>query len=122
MPISTPKVYSAAVIVRLFHRTLFGRNDNGSLSSECCRMRLDLLNLNLWHTTPVSPYVSHSDYFTPLGGGDTSHAYVKKVSARVERSGKQTRGILSMIHNETLLWIAERVAAEHRRTNPTLHR
>ena len=36
----------------------------------------------------------------------------KKVSARVERSGKQTRGILSMIQNETLLWIAERVVAE----------
>ena len=99
--------------------TLFGRNDNGSLSSESCRMRLDLFNLNLWHTPPVSSYVSHSDDYNPLGGGDTSKAYAEEVSARIERSAEQTRRILSELHYETLLWIAERVAAEHRRTNPT---
>lgn len=62
---------------------------------------------------------NHSAYYNPLGGGDTSEAYVKEVSARIERSAKQTRRILSELHHETLLWIAERVAAEHRRTNPT---
>jgi hypothetical protein len=82
-------------------------------------MRLVLFNLNLWHSTPVTSYVSHSDYCTPLGGGTISQDYVKEVSARIERSAKQTRGILSMLHNETLLWIAERVAAEHRCTKPT---
>jgi hypothetical protein len=99
--------------------TLFGRNDNGSLSSEYCPMRLVLFNLNLWHTTSVSSHVSHSDYYNPLGGGDTSEAYIEKVSARMERSAKQTRRILSELHYETLLWIAARVAAEHMRTNPT---
>jgi hypothetical protein len=82
-------------------------------------MRLVLFNLNLWHSTPVSSNVSHSDCYSPLGGGDISQAYVKEVSARIERSAKQTRGILSMLHNETLLWIAERVAAEHRCPRPT---
>jgi hypothetical protein len=53
----------------------------------------------------------------PLSFGDTAQAYVKEVSGRIERSAKQTRIILSMLHNETRLWIAERVAAEHRRTN-----
>jgi hypothetical protein len=81
-------------------------------------MRLVLFNLNLWPTTPVSSYGSHSDYYAPLGAGDTSQGYVKEVSARLERSATQTREILSMLHNETLLWIAERVAAEHRRTHP----
>ena len=57
--------------------------------------------------------------YNPIGGGDTSEACVKEVSARTERRGKQTGGILSELHYETLLWIAERVAAEHRRTNPT---
>ena len=73
--------------------------------------------LNPWHTKhgPVSSYVSHSDNYAPLGGG-TSQSYAKEVSARIERSAKQTRIILSMLHNETLHWIAERVAAEHRRT------
>jgi hypothetical protein len=82
-------------------------------------MRLVLFNLNLWHTkhTAVSSYGSHSDYYAPLGGGDTSQAYAKEVSARIERSAKQTRVILSMLHNETLRWIAERVAAEHGRIN-----
>jgi len=42
---------------------------------------------------------------------------VKEVSGRIERSAKQTRIILSIIHNETSHWIAERVAAEHKRTN-----
>jgi len=75
--------------------------------------------LNPWHTKhgPVSSYVSHSDNYAPLGGGGTSQSYAKEVSARIERSAKQTRIILSMLHNETLHWIAERVAAEHRRTN-----
>ena len=82
-------------------------------------MRLVLFNLNLWHTkhTAVSSYGSHSDYYAPLGGGDTSQAYAKEVSARIERSAKQTRVILSMLHNETLRGIAERVAAEHGRIN-----
>ena len=82
-------------------------------------MRLALFNLNLRHTrhTPVSSAVGDSDYYAPLGGGDASQPYAKEVSARIERSAKQTRIILSMLHNETLLWIAERVAAEHRRTN-----
>ena len=80
-------------------------------------MRLLLFDLNLWHTMPVSSQVSHSDDYTPLGGGDTSQAYAKDVSARIERSAKQTRIILSMLHNETLLWIAERLAAEHKHTN-----
>jgi hypothetical protein len=82
-------------------------------------MRPVLFNLNLWHTKhtrPVSSYVSHSDNYAPLGGGGTSQSYAKEVSARIERSAKQTRIILSMLHNETLLWIAERVAAEHKRT------
>jgi len=79
-------------------------------------MRL-LFNRNLWHTMPVSSHVSHSDDYTPLGGGDTSQAYAKDVSARIERSAKQTRIILSILHNETLLWIAERVAAEHKHAN-----
>ena len=83
-------------------------------------MRLVLFNLNLWHTMPVSSQVSHSDDYTPLGGGDTSQAYAKDVSARIERSAKQTRIILSMLHNETLHWTAERVAAEHKRTNHLL--
>ena len=95
---------------------MFGRNDNGLLSSECCLMRLVLFNLNLWHTPPSS-YISHSDY-APLGDGDMSQAYVKEVSDRIESSAKQTRRILSELHNETMLWIAERVAAEHRRTKP----
>ena len=77
-------------------------------------MRLVLFNLNFWHTPPVSSYTSHSDYYTPLGGGDTSQAYVKEVSGRIEHNAKQTRRILSELHNETMLWIAERVAAEHR--------
>ena len=83
-------------------------------------MRPVLFNLKLWHTKqtrPVSSYVSHSDDYAPLGGGGTSQSYAKEVSARIERSAKQTRIILSMLHNETLHWIAERVAAEHRRTN-----
>jgi len=66
-------------------------------------------NLNLWHSTP--------DYYSSVGGGNTAQAYVKEVSPRIERSAKQTRIILSMLHNETLHWIAERVAAEHKRTN-----
>jgi len=73
-------------------------------------------NLNLWHSTPVSSCVSHSHYMR-LGFGNTAQDYVKEVSGRIERSAKQTRIILSMLHNETRLWIAERVAAEHRRTN-----
>jgi hypothetical protein len=81
-------------------------------------MRLVLFNLNLWHTAPVSSHVSHSDYYTPLGDGDISQDYVKEVSDRIERSAKQTRRIFSELHNETMLWIAERVAAEHRRTKP----
>jgi len=97
--------------------TLFGRNDNGLLPGQCCRMRV-LFNLNLWHTPPVSSYISHSDYYTPLGGGDSSQVYVKEVSGRIERSAKQRRRILSELHNETMLWITERVAAEHRRTKP----
>jgi len=80
-------------------------------------MRLVLFNLNLWHTAPVSSYISHSDY-APLGDGDISQAYVKEVSDRIESSAKQTRRLLSELHNETMLWIAERVAAEHRRTKP----
>jgi len=69
-------------------------------------------NLNLWHSKhgPVSFYVSHSDNYAPLGGG-TSQSHAKEVSARIERSAKQTRIILSMLHNETLHWIAERVAS-----------
>jgi hypothetical protein len=73
-------------------------------------------NLNLWHSTPISSCVSHSHYI-PLGFGNTAQAYVKEVSGRIERSAKQTRIILSIIHNETSHWIAERVAAEHKRTN-----
>lgn len=83
-------------------------------------MRSVLFNLNLWqtkHIRLVSSYVSHSDNYAPLGGGGTSQSYAKEVSARIERSAKQTRIILSMLHKETLLWIAEQVAAEHRRTN-----
>jgi hypothetical protein len=83
-------------------------------------MRPVLFNLNLSHTKdtrPVSSYASRSDDYAPLGGGGTSQSYAKEVSARIERSAKQTRIILSMLHDETLLWIAERVAAEHRRTN-----
>ena len=81
-------------------------------------MRLVLFNLNLWHTPPVSSYVSHSDYYAPLGDGDISQVYIEEVSGRIERSAKQTRRILSDLHNETMLWIAERVAAEHRRIKP----
>jgi hypothetical protein len=84
-------------------------------------MRLVLFSLNFWHTPPVSSHVSNSDDYTPLGDGDISQAYVKEVSGRIERSAKQTRRILSELHNETMLWIAERVAAEHRRTTPTFY-
>jgi len=80
-------------------------------------MRPVSFNLNFRHTTPPTSYVSHSDYYSPLGGGDSSQAYAKEISARIERNAKQTRIILSMLHNETLPWIAERVAADHRRTN-----
>src|SRR5215469_663054 len=80
----------------IFHLSLFGTNDNGSPSGESCGMRLVSFNLNFWHSTPASSNVSHSDCYSPLGGGDISQAYVKKVSARIERSAKQTRGILSM--------------------------
>jgi hypothetical protein len=76
-------------------------------------------NLNLWHSTPVSSCVSHSSYI-PLGFGNTPQDNVKEVSGRIERSAKQTRIILSMLHNETLHWIAKRVAAEHKRTNHLL--
>jgi len=76
-------------------------------------------NLNLWHSTPISSCVSHSHYI-PLGFGNTAQDYVKEVSGRIERSAKQTRIILSVLHNETLHWIAERVAAEHKRTNHLL--
>ena len=76
-------------------------------------------NLNLWHSTAISSCVSHSHYI-PLGFGDTAQAYLKEVSGRIERSAKQTRIILSVLHNETLHWIAERVAAEHKRTNHLL--
>ena len=81
-------------------------------------MRLVLFSLNFWHTPPVSSHVSNSDDYTPLGDGDISQAYVKEVSDRIERSAKQTRRILLELHNETMLWIAERVAAEQRRTKP----
>ena len=57
-------------------------------------MRPALFNLNLSHTKdtrPVSSYVSHSDDYAPLGGGGTSQSYAKEVSARIERSAKQTR-------------------------------
>jgi len=59
--------------------------------------------------------------YNPIGGGDTSEACVKEVSARTERRAKQTRRILSALHYETLLWIAERVAAEHRRTQSDIY-
>jgi len=109
-------------VVHCFSGSVFQLENHQHLRALCARKEACYGREIARHTKPVSSYVSHSDYYNPIGGGNTSEACVKEVSARTERRSKQTRGILSELHYKTLLWIAERAAAERGRTNPTFHR